>query len=108
MSTIPGQSTTADGPSGQLATWITGFTLGQARPDVQERARHLILDGLGCALVGALLPWSDTAPSRRQWPSCAIPRHRSTASLDQLAKLLAGDLGPAVCQPRHAPIGTFA
>ena len=31
----------------------------------------------------------------------AILRHRSSASLDQLAKLLAGDHRAAVCQPRH-------
>jgi 2-methylcitrate dehydratase PrpD len=29
--------------------------------DVRDRAMHLILDGLGCALIGAQLPWSRTA-----------------------------------------------
>jgi 2-methylcitrate dehydratase PrpD len=28
---------------------------------VLERAKHLLLDGLGCALIGAQLPWSRTA-----------------------------------------------
>jgi 2-methylcitrate dehydratase PrpD len=27
---------------------------------VRERAKHLILDGIACALVGAQLPWSRT------------------------------------------------
>jgi 2-methylcitrate dehydratase PrpD len=57
-STLP---TAPDGPTGQLATWIAGFTLDQAPPDVQERAKHLLLDGFGCALVGAQVPWTRTA-----------------------------------------------
>ena len=61
MPTAPSQPTAPDGPTGQLATWIAGFTLDKAPPVVRERARHLILDGLGCALVGARLPWSATA-----------------------------------------------
>jgi aconitate decarboxylase len=29
--------------------------------DVRERAKHLLLDGVACAIVGAQLPWSRTA-----------------------------------------------
>ena len=30
-------------------------------PDVVERAKHLLLDGIGCALIGSQLPWSRVA-----------------------------------------------
>ena len=53
--------TAPDGPTGQLATWIAGFTLDQAPPEVQERAKYLLLDDFGCALVGAQVPWTRTA-----------------------------------------------
>ena len=33
-------------------------TLGDVPDSVQERAKHLILDGIGCAIVGAQLPVS--------------------------------------------------
>ena len=28
---------------------------------MRDRAKHLLLDGLGCALIGAQLPWSRVA-----------------------------------------------
>jgi hypothetical protein len=37
------------------------LTIDDIPVPVRERAKHLILDGLGCALVGAQLPWSRTA-----------------------------------------------
>jgi 2-methylcitrate dehydratase PrpD len=49
------------GPTGQLATWVAGLTLDDVPPPVVERAKFLLLDGLGCALVGAQLPWSRIA-----------------------------------------------
>lgn len=49
------------GPTGRLATWLAQLTLDAVPPVVQERAKHLILDGLACALVGAQLPWSRRA-----------------------------------------------
>jgi 2-methylcitrate dehydratase PrpD len=61
MPTASHLPTAPDGPTGQLATWIAGFTLDQAPPAVQERAKYLLLDGFGCALVGAHAPWSKTA-----------------------------------------------
>jgi 2-methylcitrate dehydratase PrpD len=49
------------GPTGELANWLHRLRL-EAVPEVtRERAKHLILDGIACALVGARLPWSDTA-----------------------------------------------
>ncbi len=49
------------GPTGRLATWVAGLTLDDVPNTVVERAKHLLLDGLGCALVGAQLPWSRIA-----------------------------------------------
>jgi 2-methylcitrate dehydratase PrpD len=49
------------GPTGRLATWVADVTLDDVPPAVADRAKHLLLDGLGCALVGAQLPWSRVA-----------------------------------------------
>ena len=49
------------GPTGQLAQWLATVELKDIPLDVIERARYLMLDGIGCALVGAQLPWSRTA-----------------------------------------------
>ncbi|TVS74644.1 MmgE/PrpD family protein, partial [Mycobacterium helveticum] len=49
------------GPTGRLATWVAGLTLDDVPHPVVRRAKHLLLDGLGCALVGARLPWSRLA-----------------------------------------------
>ncbi|KFZ03375.1 hypothetical protein V502_11001 [Pseudogymnoascus sp. VKM F-4520 (FW-2644)] len=50
-----------DGPTGKLCTWIHGLTLADIPPEVQTRAKYLLLDGIACGLVGAHLPWSETA-----------------------------------------------
>ena len=57
----PQAATDPDGSTGRLATWVADLTLDQVPHDVVERAKHLLLDGLGCALVGAQLPWSRVA-----------------------------------------------
>ena len=49
------------GPTGRLADWLHRLTLDDVPQDVQARAKHVILDGIGCALVGAQLPWSRIA-----------------------------------------------
>src|ERR1700730_13221755 len=49
------------GPTGELANWLYGLRLEAVPEATRERAKHLILDGIACALVGARLPWSDTA-----------------------------------------------
>jgi 2-methylcitrate dehydratase PrpD len=54
-------ATDPDGPTGRLATWVAGLTLDDVPHAVVERAKHLLLDGVGCALVGAQLPWSRVA-----------------------------------------------
>jgi len=49
------------GPTGQLATWLAHFRLEDVPPATRQRARYLLLDGVGCALVGTQLPWSRRA-----------------------------------------------
>ena len=49
------------GPTGRLATWVADLSLDDVPSVVTDRAKHLILDGLGCALIGAQLPWSRVA-----------------------------------------------
>ena len=44
------------GPTGRLATWVAKTTLDDVPASVRDRAKHLVLDGIGCALVGAQLP----------------------------------------------------
>jgi aconitate decarboxylase len=63
-STLQGPGTSARpatdpaGPTGRLATWVAKTTLDDVPPPVRDRAKHLVLDGIGCALVGAQLPVS--------------------------------------------------
>ena len=52
------------GPTGQLATWLAETSLADVPTEVSNRARYLLLDGIGCLLVGAQLPWSE--PQWRQ------------------------------------------
>jgi aconitate decarboxylase len=46
------------GPTGRLATWVAKTMLDDVPASVRDRAKHLVLDGIGCALVGAQLPVS--------------------------------------------------
>jgi aconitate decarboxylase len=46
------------GPTGRLAAWVAKTTLDDVPASVRDRAKHLMLDGIGCALVGSQLPWS--------------------------------------------------
>lgn len=55
---------TSDEESGVTATlchWIANLCKEDIPDDVVERAKHLILDGIGCGLVGAHVPWSEKA-----------------------------------------------
>jgi 2-methylcitrate dehydratase PrpD len=62
MTAITRQAATApSGPTGRLATWVADLSLADIPDPVAERAKYLLLDGVGCALVGAQLPWSRTA-----------------------------------------------
>ncbi|KAB7754133.1 MmgE/PrpD family protein [Mycolicibacterium mucogenicum DSM 44124] len=49
------------GPTGALATWVAELSLDDVPAPVLERAKHLLLDGVGCALIGSGLPWSRVA-----------------------------------------------
>jgi aconitate decarboxylase len=53
--------TDPDGQTGKLCNWVHSVTLEDIPGDVRARAKYLILDGIGCALVGAHLPWSEKA-----------------------------------------------
>src|SRR5580698_3766410 len=53
-----GAATDPAGPTGRLATWVAETTLDDVPASVRDRAKHLILDGIACALVGAQLPVS--------------------------------------------------
>lgn len=53
--------TDPQGPTGQLATWLARVQLDDIPQAALERGKYLTLDGLGCALVGAQLPWSRKA-----------------------------------------------
>ena len=46
------------GPTGRLAAWLAATTLSDVPASVRARAKYLLLDGVGCALVGAQLPVS--------------------------------------------------
>jgi aconitate decarboxylase len=56
-----GTATDPTGPTGRLAHWLADFRLDAAPASARERAKALTLDGIGCAIVGAQLPWSRTA-----------------------------------------------
>lgn len=53
--------TSPDGPTGQLALWLANLNYEAIPANVIEDAKDLILDGIGCALIGAQLPWSRIA-----------------------------------------------
>ena len=44
-----------------LARWVEQLTVDAIPERVRVRAKHLLLDGVACALVGAQLPWSRIA-----------------------------------------------
>src|SRR4029077_14455239 len=51
-------ATDPNGPTGRLATWLANTRLEDVPAAVREHAKHLLLDGVACALVGAPLPVS--------------------------------------------------
>src|SRR6202035_5887047 len=51
-------ATDPNGPTGRLATWLADTKLDDIPSSVREHAKHLLLDGVACALVGAQLPVS--------------------------------------------------
>jgi hypothetical protein len=57
----PGDPSDPSGPTGRLCQWLHCLQPVNVPQAVCERAKHLLLDGIGCAIVGAQLPWSRTA-----------------------------------------------
>jgi hypothetical protein len=49
------------GVIGQVCNWIDTIQLEDIPSKIQTKVKHLILDGLACAIVGAKLPWSRIA-----------------------------------------------
>ena len=50
-----------NGVTGQVCSWIDSVQLSDIPPDVQTKVKHLVLDGIACAMVGAKLPWLRVA-----------------------------------------------
>ena len=48
-------------PTGRVCNFVASVELEDVPEDVCTNAKYLILDGIACALVGARLPWSQTA-----------------------------------------------
>jgi aconitate decarboxylase len=53
--------TDPSGVTGKLSIWLAGLKPEDIPASTKTRAKHLMLDGLACALVGAQLPWSQRA-----------------------------------------------
>jgi 2-methylcitrate dehydratase PrpD len=60
-------ATDPDGVTGALSAWLADLSLADVPQAVRERAKYLLLDGIGCALVGAKLPWSALAVETVTW-----------------------------------------
>ncbi len=50
-----------NGATGVLAEYLAAASLDDLPEDVVERAHHLLLDGVGCGLLAARMPWSNLA-----------------------------------------------
>lgn len=59
--TVCMSDTTTSDVTVPLASWVEQLTLDSIPERVRTRAKHLLLDGVACALVGAQLPWSRVA-----------------------------------------------
>ncbi|RDW92720.1 MmgE/PrpD family protein [Aspergillus mulundensis] len=54
---------TQPGVTRHFCSWVEGLTLEDIPEDIKTRAKYLILDGVGCALVASHLPWTEKATS---------------------------------------------
>ncbi|MDE1172685.1 MAG: MmgE/PrpD family protein [Parvibaculaceae bacterium] len=61
MATANRPTTDPEGVTGTLSAWLAQLSLDDVPEAVRERAKYLLLDGIGCAFVGAKLPWSALA-----------------------------------------------
>jgi aconitate decarboxylase len=53
--------TDPDGTTGRLSQYLAEVRLDDIDDEVLTRAEHLVLDGIGCGLLAAHLPWSELA-----------------------------------------------
>lgn len=74
------------GMTGIICNWVFNLKLSDVPKDIQNRAILIILDGLGCGLIGAHLPWSEKAANAffefESPGSCSIigwPKHALSA-----------------------------
>ncbi|KAI1386456.1 2-methylcitrate dehydratase PrpD [Hypoxylon trugodes] len=58
MAENPSQSSPAI--TAELCEWVNSLQLADIPDDVVTRTKYLVLDGLGCAIIGSRLPWSET------------------------------------------------
>lgn len=58
---MTGRSATPPDVTPRLCRFLAGTALDDLPPEVVERTRYLLLDGIGCGLVAARLPWSELA-----------------------------------------------
>ena len=49
------------GITGKVCNWAGSVELEDIPDEIKTHTKYLILDGIGCAIVGAQLPWSRTA-----------------------------------------------
>jgi aconitate decarboxylase len=61
MSSTAPAALSEGGPTVELVTFLAATSLSDIPEPVVERSNHLVLDGIACALVGAHLPWSESA-----------------------------------------------
>ena len=54
-------SSETPGVTEDLCRWIHGLKLEDIPEHIRIRAKHLLLDGISCAVVGAHVPWSEKA-----------------------------------------------
>lgn len=50
-----------NGLTGRMCNWAVDLELSQVPVHIQSRAKLIILDGIGCGLIGAHLRWSERA-----------------------------------------------
>ena len=54
-------STPEGNVTAELCNWVTELKSSDIPTHVLQRAKHLLLDGIACGLVGSHVPWSEQA-----------------------------------------------
>lgn len=104
------------GRMNQLAEYVVSTTLADIPPDVSTRAKMIVLDNLGSAMVGSELPGSDILAKTTPFvgagdeATISLGTHRGTtsfsAALVNSAYINVSELGEAVTRAQMHP-GTF-